>query len=61
MTSAKPFPPELDSTPPESVQRTRVVRDPVLREVTAKLLTQCLALFGHRAVSIRSTPLRDGR
>ena len=48
MATAKPFPPEPDDTPPESVQRIRVARDPVVREVTAKLLTQCLVLFGHR-------------
>ena len=61
MTPAKPFPPEPDDTSPESVQRIRVACDPVVREVTTKLLTQCLVLFGQCAVSIRSTPLREGR
>src|SRR5204863_5420044 len=50
-----------DDAPPESVQRVRVARDPVVREVTAKLLTQSVMLIGHGAVSIRSAPLRHGR
>ena len=61
MASAKPFPPEPDDTPPESRQRIRVARDPVVREVAAKLLTQCLMLFGQCVMSILSAPLRDGR
>ena len=46
VATAKPFPPEPDDTPPESVQRIRVACDPVVREVAAKLLTQCLVLVG---------------
>src|SRR5262249_25012978 len=61
MTTAKPFPPEPDHSPAESVQRIRVARDPVVREVTAKLLTQGRLLVGHRVVSIPSAPLRDRR
>ena len=59
MATAKPFPPEPDDTSPESLQRIRVARDPVVREVPAKLLTQGLVLFGQRLMPIASTPLRQ--
>ena len=56
MALAKPFPPELDDTPPESRQRVCIAGNPVVREVAAKPLTQCLALFGQRLMSILSAP-----
>ena len=49
VTTAKPFPPESDDTPPKSRQRIRVARDPVVREVAPELLTQGLVLFGQGA------------
>ncbi len=58
---AEPFPPEPDHTPPESVQRSRVARDPVVREVASQLLTQGRVLLRHRGVSILAAPVRDGR
>ena len=57
VASAKPFPPEPDDTPPELQQRMRVARDPVVCEVTAKLLTQCILLGSQRVMSILLAPL----
>src|SRR5690348_1477751 len=61
MTTAKPFPPEPDHSAAESGQRLRVARDPVVREVPAKLLTQRHVLLRYRVVSIPPAPVRDPR
>src|SRR4051794_29782490 len=61
MAPAQPFPPEPDHTSLESVQRIRVARDPIVREVATELLTQGVVLVGQGPVSILSAPSRNGR
>src|SRR5579859_3519008 len=51
---------EPDHSASEAVQRIRVARDPVVREVASELLTQGRVLLRQRVVATLSTPVRDG-
>ena len=44
VAATKPFPPEFDDTRPELRQRRCIAGNPVICEVSAKLLTQCVLL-----------------